>query len=195
MKAQQAVSTTQDSISRFHELMTDGVNSWIAAGEIAAAAIDEDPTWADQVCSEHREITHEIVNKFVMIGRHQLHPRLLLNGNPGSRALRRLPFEVQEKHITQPVPLLVNVENKWEELAVDINNLTTTQAAQVFGTDSVRSPAAQRAWIESRNTAAAAAAASAPQAVPYRIASHKLVVMQPCSFTVKELARLIAEMQ
>jgi hypothetical protein len=140
-----------DETAQFVQLVMKGIQCWMEAGKLVAKKLNEDPDWADRVHELHPEISVETIYAFDKVGRMQLHPQLLLSDCPGHVQLRRLSYDAQQKYLGEPVPLLVRTESGWESLNVDVRNLTTLQAAQVFeGSKGVRSDAAQRAWLESR---------------------------------------------
>lgn len=184
------INTELDNI---YSLITTGVESWIKAGEMIAKEIDKDPEFVDKFCDKYTDISPETVIRFELIGRRKLHPKTLLNESPGIRRLRRLPFQLQEKYVTQPVSLVVKSGKSYDVLAVDVRNLTPEQSYQVFDSTGIRSEAAQRAWIEDR--AASKLAPETPVDSPYRIVGKKLVVMAACQFTVRELAQVLARIE
>lgn len=184
--------TKQDAIQEFQALVSQGIEAWLKAGQIVAAQIDEDPAWLDK-CSTRTRLSSETILAFDQIGRRKLHPRLMVSDAPGVVALRRLPYSVQEKHIAEPVELLVSSDGKWETLLVDVHNLTRLQAKQVFDKDKVRSSAAQRAWIEGETLKRTVP--EVPDQCPYRIVKRTLVIQEPCQLTARDLARLLADME
>lgn len=184
------ISKTND-IDRFFELIQRGVDAWIEAGQIVAENIDKDPDWADTVNTAHPEIGVEMIYAFERIGRKQLHPKLMLSDGPGVRKLRRLSYHQQEKFLNEPLPMLINNEGSWESLSVDIHNLTKAQADQVFDGDCVRTLQQQRAWIEDHK----AKRSVLQYDEPFRITGRKLVVMEPCQLSAKQLAQILAQME
>lgn len=185
----QTLSKT-NAIEEFYSLVMEGVKAWKKAGEIVAKQVDVDPEFPDKIHDAHPEISVDFVLAFDRIGRRLLHPDLLMDDSPGTCRLRELPFDVQAKHLTKPVQLLVVNGNKYDELSVDVRNLTAAQARQVFSKSGVRSIAAQRAWLEDKN-----AKQSVPSDEPYRIVGRKLIVMEPTSFSPKQLAQFLANME
>lgn len=181
---------TQDAISRFVELVRQGTAAWLEAGRIVAAELDRNPLFAEQVCQAHPEISEDTVFAFQAIGQKKLHPALLVNNKPGPRMLRMFNYELQEKHITEPVDVLINNNGSWEPLKVSIYNLTRKQADQVFNGDGIRSLAAQRAWIETKKTVESVPIVE----TPWRIENHQLFVVKPCKFTRKEISQILSQM-
>lgn len=185
------LTSKQNPVDQVYTLILAGIESWIQAGEIVAQAIDEDPDFVDKLCDKYPDISPETVVRFELIGRRKLHPKTLLNDAPGMRRLRKLPFQLQEKYVTQPVNLIVKSSNGYEVLKVDVRNLTPDQSAQVFDSTGIRSEAAQRAWIEDK--AATKIVLNVNADMPYRITGRKIVFMQPCTLSAGDLAQILAK--
>lgn len=183
-------SPQKTNIERFVVLFQRGYDAWIEAGKVVAAALEDDPDFADKVHAEHPEISVDTVYAFDRLGRKELHPKLLISDSPGAKKLRRLPYSLQEKCIDNPVPLLIKTEKGWEILNASVFNLNSEQANQVFDADGIRPEAAQRTWLESKSSKAIVQIDEA-----YRVSGRKLIVMQPCQFTAGQLARLLADME
>lgn len=177
-------------IDEFINLLKRGYEAWIEAGKIVANALEEDPDFADKVHEYHPEISVDTVYAFDRIGRRELHPKLVMSDTPGSRKLRRMPYHIQEKYCDMPVPLLIKSDGKWDTLKVSVFNLTTDQAAQVFDSDGVRGEGAQRAWLEDKS-----ASTSVQVDDPYRVVGRKLIVLQKCQFSAKQLATILSQME
>src|SRR5512133_1827607 len=101
------LTKAQTKAEQFIDLVMKGVECWMQAGELVAAAIDENANFVDEVCDKCPDISPEMVYRVEAIGRKKLHPRLLLNDTPGTRRLRNLPYSLQEKHATEPVRVLL----------------------------------------------------------------------------------------
>jgi hypothetical protein len=179
-----------NNIDSFVALFQKGYDAWIDAGKIVSSAIEEDPDFAEKVHAKHPEISCDTVYAFDRLGRKELHPKLLISDSPGAKKLRRMPYSIQEKYSNNPVPLLIKTEKGWETLPASAFNLTPEQANQAFDSDGVRPEAAQRAWLECKTSRALIQVDDA-----WRVAGRKLIVMQPCQFTAKQLARIFADME
>ena len=186
--------TWKQSAEKFVELVLQGIEVWMQAGEIAAKAVEADPEFVDRVCEICPDINEETVNRFVLMGLKKLHPQLCLSETPGVRRLRRLPYSLQEKHVKDPVDLVVkNDDGKVEILKVDVRNLTVDQSAQVFSVEGVRSHAEQRAWIEDKATKRVVPPVNGD--LPYRITGRELVILNPCRLPRRDVARILADME
>jgi hypothetical protein len=163
----------------------------VRAGEIAAQAISENPDWPDEICQQVPWLTQARIYEFQKIGLKKIHPRLMLCDLPGVRALRRLPYATQEKHVSEPVELLIS---NGETLRVDIHNLTPDQAAQAFDRGGVRTIPAQRAWLEDKATQKAEPATI--QIEPYTIKRGLVKFNEPgLTLDRKALLRILSEME
>ncbi len=186
------VTTNTHPIDRFLLLVQQGIDAWVDAAALAREELRKDPEWADKVAEKNPMITSAFIRRFANIGVKYI-PQLVVSDCPGAKRLRTLPLPVQEQCYRNPVPLLIQTaDGGWDELQADLHNLTPDQAAQVFAPDHVRTAAEQRAWIEDKR-----AKDAAPQVVslPYRVVGKRLVVMEACQLTSKELAMILAELQ
>lgn len=167
-----------------------GIESWIKAGQIVASAVDKDPRWIEKACEADPSIPAEVLHRFEQIGRRQIVPSLLLNDSPGYKRLRRLPYAVQERFSREPVELLLS---NGDTLQVDPQNLTATQAKQVFAADRIRSLAEQRAILEQER--ARRFVPSVNGEIPWKIVGKSLVVTGPCKISVGELGNIISRIE
>lgn len=182
--------TVDDSIKAFQDALQRGLDGITEAMEIAAREIAKDASWPDKV-EEQTAIPAVSITRWARLIQRQI-PQLLIDYSPGARLLSRLPKQLQTKYYSEPLPLLIEKDGGFEVLRVDLRNLTPEQARQVFADDHVRTEAEQRAWIEDRK---ALSAVPAKTNLPYRIVRDELLVMIPCKFTRRDLARLLSEME
>ena len=186
-----AIVTTSE-VKEFVQLIARGVECWARAGEIAAKAIAANPDWIDEVCAAEPMLTPQFVRKFERIGLRQLHPKAMIGEAPGVRKLRKLPYALQVKYLSEPVPVLIHGREGWETLGVDVWNLAESQAAQVFDRDGIRTEAAQRAWLAARD---AERPAPIVAEAPYRVLPRgKVFFTGPCTMDRKELARILSQL-
>lgn len=181
-------TTIQEQAREFASLVQRGIDAWLEAGRLLVDMLDKDPEARSVIMESSPDITEEILARFEAIGRKQVHPKTLLNNSPGMRRLRNLPYSEQEKYIVDTVPVLIKTERGPETLNVAVKNLTPKQALQVMGRDGVRSPEAQRAWLESRN------AKIVKNGSPYEVKGNRVIFHANCEMTAKELAQLLAKL-
>lgn len=183
--------SSQNSARQFIEYIHQGIECWIKAGSLLVERTAVDDTFRDKIMEMCPEITEETLDNFERIGLKLVHPKLLISDCPGAKRLRKMSYNIQERYIEKPIPLLVHTENGWETLNVSYLNLTRQQAEQVFGLDGIRTNAAQRAWVEDRNIKKL----PAPKLdEPYRVVKDTVVFMGGCTLTLAQLAELVAKM-
>lgn len=168
-----------------------GVNSWVKAGEIIAEEIDNDEGFKDELC-EAKGLSPEIVDRFYALGKKLTFAPLLIMEGPGTAALLKCPYALQERHSSKPVEVLIRKENGWDSLRVEVQNLTAEQTKQVFHNGQIRSIQAQRAFVESRNLKSFNPIAKTDTS--YKI-SGKKVIIGGYTFTSRDLAKIIAEIE
>lgn len=184
-------ATTNAKIKEFVGLVQSGIESWVKAGQLIVECVDEDPEFIDKLVDQVPGLSRKTVLNFDAIGRGKIEPKVLMSDSPGCRKLLRLPIAEQRRLMAEPVNLLINTESGWETLKVPVENLTTSQSRQVFADDRIRSESEQRSWL------ADMAAKNSPTQHddPYRVVGRKLIVMEPCQLTAKQLAQLLAQME
>lgn len=188
------IETIHDKeINEFAELVQQGIECWFKAGQIVTRAIDSDPEWASKVTARYPQLTAEIIFRFEQIGRRQMLPQLLVSDCPGYRALRRLPYSMQEAVMSRGVEVLTCHNGDYDALMVEPINLTSNQCRQVFAANRIRSLAEQRALVESYELKNRPVKATAIQ--PYKVRNGRLIVNTPVEFSRKDLARILAEME
>ncbi len=180
--------TLEEQIVQFTDLIQKGIDAWTDAGALLVKMLDANPSTRSIILESCADITEEILARFEGIGRKQIHPKTLLNNSPGMRRLRDLPYSEQERFLSTPVPLVIRKGGSTDVLQVSIQNLTSDQATQVMSSDGVRTPAAQRAWLEAHRGKVVL------KGKPYRIQGNKVIFRAGCELTARELATLLAEM-
>lgn len=178
-------------IEQFTQLVQRGIDAWTEAGRLLVKMIEDNPNAKAEIVEACPDITEEILSRFEAIGRNQLHPKTLLNNSPGMRRLRSLPFSDQTRYLNSPVPVLVRTESGVDTLQVAVQNLTHQQALQVFASGTVRSPEAQRAYLESRR---AVAQSKIKTVAPYVIKGGRVTFNAGCEMSARELATILAQL-
>lgn len=181
----------RDYVSEFRAAFSAGVEAIVRAAAIYVAAIDEDRNNADLFRGSFQDIIPASAwAGFEAVGRKWMHPKLLLGGGGAySAKIKRLPYSAQEAIFDgQRFDLLTK---DGDTLKVDLRECTPDQVEQLIDGSTVRTLAAQRAWLEAR------AIAPAPQDVerlPYYISGGRVVFRRGVSMTKRELNRVLSEM-
>lgn len=97
-----SASNENDPASQFASLLQVGISAWTKAGEIVAREMEKDPSFPERVAAKFKHISEHTVRVFQRIGKKLVHPELYMSDKPGARALLRLPYSLQEKHIKEP---------------------------------------------------------------------------------------------
>lgn len=195
MKTAQLGSNTILQLARaLAEEINNGINSWIKAGEIVVRLVDEHGATLDQIAEYIPAVSVEILQRFEQIGRKQVVPNLLVAGYPAARHLISAPYSDQTHAIEKGVEVVIHVDGKYDVLNVKVENLSAAQCRQVFTGSGVRTPAAQRAYIESIGLGMKAAKPGKPESTPYTIVSGgRIAFREGCVLTRSELAKLLAQ--
>ena len=172
-----------------------GWEAWKEAGKIVVEELEKNPDFANEVCILSKGfISVEMVHQFELLGRNKVLPQLLIDWHkPGIKKLMRLPIHIQEKHSSNPVDVVIfNDDGDMDILPVHPRNMTPQQAKQVFETSAIRTPAAQRAWIESAKSKKQIESAVSVNGDPVYVIEGDLVhFTKPCQFTIMELMRVL----
>jgi hypothetical protein len=148
--------TVSADARRFAKLVQQGEEAWIEAGALLIKKTEEDPTFPKQVTQAYPAITPAVIRILRQIGLKQTTPTLLLgNTSPGMNELRKRPLDEQKQWSASPLPVMCEAGNKasdkiYTKVYLPVDELTWTQARQVFGPDGVRSDDAQKAWLLNR---------------------------------------------
>lgn len=185
MSATLTNKTTQTQARRFADLIQQGIDAWSEAGRLLVRMLEDDPRAKDVILSECPDLTSEVLARFEAIGRKQLHPKTLLDNSPGMRRLRRLPYSEQERYLQEPVPVVIRKGDAVDVLNVAVKNLSREQVTQAIAASGIRTPEAQRAWIESKR------ADVVRVKKPYKIQKGRVTFTSGCTLSSAELARIV----
>lgn len=175
-------------------LIGKGIECWQKAGELIVELMDEHDMTAADICERSPYLTEDVVRRFEQLGRKQIMPNLLVADYPAARHLVRLPYSEQKRAIDEPLDLLVLEGKTPTTLKVAVENLTPQQCRQVFN-GHIRSIGAQRAWLEERKAEQEVAPVIKQAHELYRVRGKRVVIMQPCELTARQLANIIAEIE
>jgi hypothetical protein len=179
-------------IGKFIELFQTGVNAWIQAGEMLVEMVEEDPHVYDYIIQQCPTLNAGILGRFEQMGRKILHPQLLLSASPGFSKLSKLPFSMQERYLSEPVPIIVHTENGPDVLLVETKNMTKDQASQVFAPGRIRTEGEQRAWLMQQRSNAAKPVGS--NVAPWAIKGGRVVFVAGATLSAGELATIITQL-
>ena len=177
-------------IRKFRELFTLGISAVREAARIYVRAIDANSLAKREFARQMPEIPAAAWDTLEQVGRGLLHERLLLLGGRVQDAMKGRPLSAQTDAIENGVdgPL-----HDGTVMRMKPENMVASQLTQVFGGGSVRSIAAQRAWMESRRSCQLARLARGD--IRYRVEGCNLIVLAPVSINADELRRLLAQMK
>lgn len=181
---------SNQKINQFIALFRDGVNAWIKAGEILVELVEADPHTYDYIIQQCPQLNAGILGRFEQMGRKTLHPQLLLTASPGFAKLTRLPFSMQERYISEPIPLIVHTAEGTDVLLVKAKDMTKEQANQVFAPGRLRTEGEQKALLMQQQSNAARPVTTSK---PWSIRGSKIII-NGLEFTRKELTAILAQM-
>lgn len=186
------ITSQKKQIEAFIELFQQGVNAWIKAGEMLVEMVEDDPHVYDYIIQQCPTLNAGILGRFEQMGRKNLHPQLLLTASPGFDKLRKLPFSMQERYITEPVPIIVHTESGTDVLLVHAKNMTKEQANQVFAQGRIRTEGEQKAWMMQQRSNAAKPIGG--NISPWSIRNGRVVFNAGASLSAGELATIITQL-
>jgi len=176
------------SIDEFVDAVLGSINNLSRAGKYAAEESAKDPNWTTRVCELRPQLTESFLDGLIKVGLNQWVGEFFLSESPGARAIRCLPFSVQSHYVKRPIELVVKRDGGYDTKLVDVRDLSSNQAKQVFSKGSIRSARAQEAYIEDRLLKS-----SVPKVEDgsYKVSGGQLVVTKPCRITRSEVVRLM----
>ncbi len=183
---------TTDPIDQFITLFQQGVDAWIKAGEILVQLVEEDPHTYDYIIQRCPTLNAGILGRFEQMGRKTLHPQLLLTASPGFDKLRKLPFSMQERYLTEPVPIIVHTGTGTDVLLVEAKNMTKEQANQVFAPGRIRTEGEQKAWLMQQRSMAARPVGT--NVSPWKIKGGRVEFQAGATLSAGELATIITQL-
>jgi hypothetical protein len=154
--------------------------------------VEEDPHVYDYIIQQCPTLNAGILGRFEQMGRKILHPQLLLSASPGFSKLSKLPFSMQERYLSEPVPIIVHTENGPDVLLVETKNMTKEQANQVFAPGRIRTEGEQRAWLMQQRSNAAKPVGS--NVAPWSIKGGRVVFVAGATLSAGELATIITQL-
>ena len=181
---------SNQKINQFITLFKQGVDAWIKAGEVLVDLVESDPHTYDYIIQQCPQINAGILGRFEQMGRKTLHPQLLLTASPGFAKLTRLPFSMQERYISEPIPLIIHTAEGTDVLLVKAKDMTKEQANQAFAPGRLRTQGEQKALLMQQQSNNARPVTTSK---PWSIRGSKIII-NGLEFTRKELTAILAQM-
>lgn len=197
---QRSMMEQNDAFQRLYSDLRKGFEGIMEAAEIAAAETDNDPKFPERFNDAFPNISEATIRQLVSVGRRKVHIDWYLNGSPGARTIRELPYPVQERYTREKVPVLTDTEGDANDKTIlaDVRDLSQRQADQVFDkrTGMVRTASQQRLWlIEQRNAQELRNSKTAEENAPWRVVKGKVVLPPSSREIVIDLGTLSRMMQ
>lgn len=180
---------SRKKLEAFKQAFTTGIEGIVSAAKIYVEAIDDNPKNADLFRDEFVDwIPEGAWAGWEAVGRKWMHPKLLMGGGGRfSNKIKRLPYSTQERIFDgEKFPLMTATG---DTLNVDIRNITTEQAEQLFDGSHIRSLPQQKAYMESRKTSVVEEV-SIGEVLPYKIVGCRVHFRKDCVMTRDELKTL-----
>ncbi len=192
-QASESLAQWPEYVVAFRDAYNGARDGLLRAGEIYVKAIDENPERFKEFRAALPEFSERIWSHLEAIGRHQVHPRLLISdGIPYREQIKRLPYAQQKRVLEgEPVELLVN-EN--DTLRVDVRSMTSEQAKQVFCGDHLRTTSEQKAWLADQERKAKLTRGEPDETLPYLIRGDRITFKKNVTLTKAELRTLLQSM-
>jgi hypothetical protein len=187
--------TQNQLVGEVASFIAQGIECWQKAGEIIVRLLDDHQMTVAAIAEKSEYLTEDIVCRFEQLGRKQILPRLLIAEYPAARHLVRLPYSEQKRALDESVELLVMEDNKPTTLRVAVENLTPQQCRQVFNGGHIRSIGAQRAYVQEKKSEEEITTAIKQVHELYKVRGRRVVFLQPCEMTARQLANIIAEIE
>ena len=183
----------QESLRQFEEAFKRGIDGIVQAAGIYVKALDENPANAEKFREFFADsIPASAWSNFEAIGRKWMHPQLLMGGmvdRKKAAIVKRLPYDVQEEVFNHKrFPLLLPTG---ETLKVSVQDAAPEQVEQLFDGASMRTDAAQKAYLENLKTRKHV---EKSEELPYTIRDGKVIFKRGTILTKSEVRRILSEM-
>jgi len=173
-----------------------GIDAWTKAGEAVVQLLDEQGMTLEEIamCANHELITASVLGEFERVGRKQVLPKLLAARFPAAGSVKRLPLSEQQRVMEEGVYIVVMHGKSADELKVNVRDLTSTQAKQVFRDTEIRSVGAQRAWLEEQRSQKESKTIRTGQHLSWCVKHGKVIFREACELTRQELAVILTQL-
>lgn len=154
----------------------------VEAGKTVAYLLDHDPQARDKFRT--MGITPGVYNRLEKVGRGTLLPELAEQSH-----LARLPIDQQRQIVSGTVTALVEKpDGTFDTMPVDIMRADPVTVYRVIASDHIRTPAEQRAMIESqRKRASVPVSAVGAADMPWRVVGKTVIFKRDCAMGRSDL--------
>jgi hypothetical protein len=186
----------KETVLELRQAIQLGIEAWSKAGETVVRLLDEQGMTLEEiaVCANHELITAAVLGEFERVGRKQVLPKLLAARFPAAACVKRLPLSEQQRLMDEGVEVVVIHGKSVDYMKINVRDLTTKQAKQVFRDTEVRSNGAQRAWLEEQSSQKESKTIRTGQHLSWAIKHGKVIFREACELTRQELAVILTQL-
>lgn len=133
--------------------VSGAIDAYMPAAQMVVALLDHNPHAREEFIK--RGTPRQLIDDLERLGRGQMIPSLMFTTSTGARLAKRLPTSEQQIVIKDGVEVAEpNAKTDKEHRVIKIEELTPSQAQQVFCGDRRRSLAEQRTYIAAKQSKA-----------------------------------------
>jgi hypothetical protein len=179
-----------NALDAFRTALNEGIKKIVEASKVYVEALDSGLLTHDDFVEANPGIPAAAWSGFEAVGRDWMDYRLLYHGSRACSSIKLLTKSQQTRVLDEGVEVLTC---NGDVLKVDVNNLTGDQVKQVFDRGVIRDLSGQRAYMESVKTYRTSADAK-PAFDRWSIKSGKLVVVDPTTFSKRDLKNILEQL-
>ena len=143
------MKTLADSrLQEFLDLVRLGAETWVKAGRLLCRIQDDNPQAVPLLLELNPDLTRDVLEKFMAMGKRTLHPSLVLDDSPAAKRLALLPYDQQEQLLRAKVRVVVRTADGPMEREKRVCDLTKGEAERVIGETGLRTMAEQRRLLK-----------------------------------------------
>lgn len=139
----QPASSTPELITRFCDLINQGIGLWVEAGQVLCQITASDPNAYAVILGRNPHLTRDVLDTFERIGRREIFPFLIVDPSPACRRLITLPYDEQVRLYGGRVHVVLRNSSGLETRLKRVSDLTASEADRVFDLNRVRTPEEQ----------------------------------------------------
>jgi len=172
--------------------LEDLVNSYKQVAQAYVYMIAQYPELKKAVIEECKFVPNTMWVRLEALGNGHLHPQLLFNSTAAGAKLARLSVSEQKQAIEGKVDVVTVKNGQTDILKVSVDEMTLLQVKQVFSFGQLRSPSAQRAWIESEQMQGTKTVTHEPA---YKIYRKSIRFREGFELPIREFKRIQDELE